>query len=89
MNNINNSTEKPEIIYPTNWSYKIIGLDTTAMENAACDILDGCEYKIAPSHKSSAGKYTSLNVSLEVESEDQRVETFKKFAAHTDIKMVI
>ena len=89
MNTINSSTKKPKIIYPTNWAYKIIGLEASAMKKATADILDGCKYKIEPSKKSSSGKYTSLNVLLVVKSEKERVETFKMLASHPDIKMVI
>ena len=81
--------EKPDIIYPANWSYKVIGLTRNSVESAVLSLLEGRKHTLSNSNKSSGGKYISLNLSLIVRTEEERVSLFKNLANHPDIKMVI
>ncbi len=64
--------QKPQIEYPCEWAYKVIGSDVNriliAIEHAAM----GLAYEVTPSNVSSNGKYFSLNFKLEVPNEAVR-----------------
>ena len=81
--------DKPEITYPCEWGYKVIGIDPVAIKEAVGGILGNRRYSIALSKTSSKGKYTSLDVSLIVNSEVERHDFFKSFAQDPAIKMVL
>jgi len=83
------SKRKPDIEYPTNWQYKIIGSDVDEMLSAVEESIIGLEYEIVFSKASSNEKYFSLNVSLIVPSEIVRDIIFQKLSSHPAIKIVI
>jgi putative lipoic acid-binding regulatory protein len=83
------SKRKPDIDYPTNWQYKIIGSDVDEMLSAVEEIIIGLEYEVIPSNVSSNEKYFSLNISLIVPSEIVRDIIFQKLSSHPAIKFVI
>jgi len=80
---------KPEIEYPTNWGYKIIGSDVDEMLKAVEEIIKGLEYEVAPSNVSSNEKYFSLNISVIVSSEFVRDLIFQNLTKHPAIIFVI
>lgn len=80
---------KPEIKYPTNWEYKIIGSNVDDMLKAVEEIIIGLEYQVTPSNISRHGKYFSLNITVIVPSEILRDIIFQKFTRHPHIKFVI
>ena len=82
------SERKPEIEYPTNWEYKIIGADVDAMLAAVEESIQGLDYWVAPSNVSSNEKYFSLNITLIVPSEIVRDIIFQKLSNHPAIKIV-
>ena len=80
---------KPDIIYPCQWEYKVIGENRQVLENI---ILNACAPtipEIALSNVSSSGKYFSLNATLLVESEEMRNAIFNRIQKHPAVKMVI
>lgn len=81
--------EKPEIAYPCQWSYKVIGSDREAVRLAVEYILEGREYILVYSHQSRTGRYHSWSIDLVVASEDERNLLFAAFKNHLDIKIVI
>ena len=81
--------QKPEIVYPTNWEYKIIGSDIDEMLKAVAESIEGIEYKVSPSNVSRGGKYYSLNVMLIVPTEYVRDLIFQNLSGHQAIKVVI
>ncbi|MEJ2103398.1 MAG: DUF493 domain-containing protein [Ignavibacteriaceae bacterium] len=83
------SKKRPDIDYPTEWQYKIIGSDVDEMLSAVEESIVGLDYKIVPSNVSSNEKYFSLNVSLIVPSEIVRDIIFQKLSNHPAIKFVI
>jgi putative lipoic acid-binding regulatory protein len=80
---------KPQIEYPCEWCYTVIGCDEAALRSAAAEALAGKEYAIAPSKRSKAGRYISMNITTHVCSADERNGIFQKLAGHAAIKMVI
>jgi putative lipoic acid-binding regulatory protein len=84
-----NSCEKPDIEYPCEWGYKVIGTDKTILQACIFDVVGERAYKTKGGNSSSKGKFHSLNMTCEVESQKDRDEIFKAFSDHKDIKMVI
>ncbi|MSN95910.1 DUF493 domain-containing protein [Campylobacter sp. FMV-PI01] len=67
---------KPVISYPIFWSYKVIML--SGDDKKIREILKEKEFKISISKHSKNAKYTSFEVSVLVENENQRKEIFEK-----------
>jgi putative lipoic acid-binding regulatory protein len=81
--------KRPDIDYPTEWQYKIIGADVDEMLSAVEESIKGLDYQVTPSNVSSNEKYFSLNISLIVPSEIVRDIIFQKLSNHPAIKFVI
>lgn len=81
--------KRPDIDYPTEWQYKIIGSDVDEMLSAVEESIIGLDYQVVPSNVSSNEKYFSLNISLIVPSEIVRDIIFQKLSNHPAIKFVI
>lgn len=81
--------EKADITYPCEWGYRIIGTDKESMKSCVSSLVKEKEYSLKESNQSSSGKYTSLILSLIVESEEERVSLFNALKADEQIKMVL
>ncbi len=68
--------EKPDITYPCQWSYRIIGTDEAPIKNSVEALVTSKNYKLESSNKSSSGKYVSMALSLIVDTEDERLTIF-------------
>jgi putative lipoic acid-binding regulatory protein len=86
---LDSNSKKPNINYPCDWEYKVIGTDVDEMIKAIESITEGMDYKISPSNVSSKGKYFSLNVKVFVTSEVIRDSIFAKLKANEFVKMVL
>lgn len=64
-----NSERKPEIEYPCDWDYKIIGNNVDGILYAIEDAAQGLDYQVSPSNVSKTGKYVSINLKVKVENE--------------------
>ena len=84
-----NSCEKPDIEYPCEWGYKLIGTDKVALEACIFDIVGKRAYKTKGGNTSSKGKFHSINMTCKVENQIDRDTIFKAFSDHKDVKMVI
>jgi putative lipoic acid-binding regulatory protein len=80
---------KPEITYPCEWCYTIIGAKESLMHDAVAVVFWGKEYSVVFSNKSKAGKYVSLLVKTKVDSEDERKKLFDLLCKQPAIKMVL
>ena len=80
---------KPEINYPCEWSYAIIGLDEESMKVAVSKIIKGKKYEIKFSRKSKKGKYTSLNVNAYVKDEQERNNIYRNLKESPQIRIVL
>ena len=79
----------PQITYPCPWQFKLIGMNQDAIKLAIGEIIGDHDHRVAPSKVSSSDKYISLNVELEVHSEEHRDTFFFQLRDHVDIKFVI
>ena len=80
---------KPDIEYPCEWGYKIIGTDKDALEMCISEIMQGRRHGIKEGNRSSKGKFISINSQCRVKSQEDRDSIFKAFSDHPDVKMVI
>ena len=84
-----NSCAKPQIEYPCEWGYKIIGRDKVKLEACIFEVMGIREYTVKKGNTSSKGKFHSLTTSCNVESMQDRDTIFKAFQEPLDVKMVI
>ena len=84
-----NSCEKPDIEYPCEWGYKLIGTNIVELEACIFDIVGERAYTTKKGNTSSKGKFHALNMKCKVESQKDRDKIFKAFSDHSDVKMVI
>lgn len=81
--------KKPQITYPCQWEYKLIVLQNTDINKIIKSIINDKPYNVSLSNESKNGKYESFNLSLEVESQEQREEFFAKFKQNEQTKYVL
>jgi len=84
-----NTKEKPEINYPCQWSFTVIGRDKDKVEGAIKDILQDKEHSCKFSKSSKNGKFNSYSAKCQVDSQEQRDEIYKTFSKHSDIDYVM
>jgi len=88
MNNLED--KRPEINYPNDWKYKIIGDNIDGMLLAVDNLLlEKFKYDLSPSNISKKGNYFSLNLIVTVNSEDERNFIYTSLNKHENIKMVL
>ena len=79
---------KPQIDYPTQWEYRIIGKDKKELEEIVKEIFPQ-GYELKDGQASSGGKFVSIVVSAEVASEQERNELFAKLKNHPQVSLVL
>ena len=80
---------KPEIKYPCNWKYRIIGQDEESLRNAAGSAVNNMKYSLSVSNRSTGGKYQAMNLEVNVRNEEERLGIFEKLKNATGVKIVI
>ncbi|HPF69043.1 MAG TPA: DUF493 domain-containing protein [Candidatus Krumholzibacteria bacterium] len=89
--------QRPDIRYPTPWSFKVIGddeaavrraVETTLAERLECGAAER-PWDLSTSRTSRGGRYVSLLLSLTVVSEDERNALFAGLAGHPAVRIVI
>jgi putative lipoic acid-binding regulatory protein len=86
---LDSNSNKPNIEYPCDWHYKIIGTNVDEMIKAIEFITEGMDYKLSSSNVSSKGNYFSINLKVLVPSEVIRDIVFAKLKANKFVKIVI
>ena len=81
--------KKPEIQYPTQWGFKLIGRDKEALLSCIKEVMGEKEHLCSTGNVSKNGKFHSYNASCIVENKEERDRLFKCFQEHKDVKMVI
>jgi len=81
--------DKPQIEYPTQWGFKLIGRDKDALHKAIKEVMGEREHLCHYGNPSKNGKFHSYNASCEVPSQEERDRLFKAFQDHGDVEMVI
>jgi hypothetical protein len=82
------SDKRPEIIYPCQWSYKIIGNNIDKMIEAIESAVSGLNYDVTPSNISKKGNYYSLNLTLTVPNKVVRDLIYQKLDSSDSVKIV-
>ena len=80
---------KPDITYPTQWGFKLIGRDRDKLLECIKEAMKDKKHKCSLGNASKTGKFHSYNASCSVESEEERNKIFKFFEEHKDVNMVI
>lgn len=80
---------KAEIRYPCRWLYKVISLDRLQDKEKILVMLQDSPCEISISNSSRTGKYTCLDVEVEVESEGQRNTIYQLLQDLETVKMVL
>lgn len=80
---------KPDITYPCQWTFKIIGTRSDIIRRLTEECLKGKKYSLSASNKSSSGKYVSMSLKTEVKDESSRDLIYTYFKGQPDIKMVL
>ena len=86
---LDENSPRPEIQYPCEWAYKIIGTDVNLILTAIEESALGMKYDVSPSNISRKGNYFSLNLKLEVPNEVIRNLIYEKLEKQPGIKMVL
>jgi putative lipoic acid-binding regulatory protein len=86
---LDSNSERPELNYPCEWIYKVIGKDVdkliAAIEHASLEL----DYEVTPSNVSRNENYFSLNFKVTVPSEVARDIIFQKLNNNKDVIMVL
>jgi len=85
----NNTQDKPEINYPTNWGFKLIGRDKDELEKCIKEVMGDKEHNCHIGNVSKGGKFHSYNASCIVDTKEERDRLFGDFEKHNAVKMVI
>jgi len=80
---------RPEISYPCNWEYRVIGTDRRRLTEIILSACDPAVPTIRDGNRSSQGRYCSVNAIVEVTSEDMRLAIFARLSNNPEIKLVI
>ena len=86
---LENENLRPEIQFPCEWSYKIIGMDADSVLSAIEESVLNLAYDVTPSNLSKNGKYVSFNLKLEVPNETVRNLIYEKLKNHPDVNYVL
>ncbi len=85
---LDENSKRPEIEYPCNWDYKIIGTDVSEMIKVIEEAVGDLTYDLSPSNISKKGNYFSLNLTVYVPSEIVRDLIFRKVSSSAFVKIV-
>ena len=80
---------KPNIDYPCQWQYRLIGEDRAAILAVIHATVDVNRCVITEGNISSGGRYLSLNLEIIVGNEAERLRLYQVFADHPDIRVVL
>lgn len=89
MEILNDREEKLELTYPCSWTYKLIGANKEAIEQAISDVILQREHTLTHSNNSKSGKYVSINLDIIIQNEDERNFIYESLKKHQNIKMVL
>ncbi|MEZ5990249.1 MAG: DUF493 domain-containing protein [Planctomycetota bacterium] len=79
--------ERPFIVYPCRWEYRVIGQDREALVAAIRTVVGDLDHVLADGNRS--GKYLSLSLELVVADEDQRNALFVALKRQGAVIMVL
>ena len=80
---------RPEITYPTTWTYRIICTREEAVRAAVVGIVGTVEHQMQSLGASSGGRYQRLELVLEVRDEAHRNEIFAALGRLPEVRFVL
>lgn len=80
---------RPEISYPTSWTYRIICTREEVVRAAVVEIVGPIEHSLKHLGASSAGRYQRLELVLEVRDEAHRNEIFAALGRLAEVRFVL
>jgi uncharacterized protein len=80
---------RPEIDYPCDWSYQVIGPDEQELRRAVAEVIGDAPHTLKSGNTSKGGKYLSLGLEVRVVDEQQRLRIFELLSAHAAVKFVL
>jgi uncharacterized protein len=80
---------KPDIEYPCQWQFRLIGENLAAMMEAIGKSADIALCRISEGNVSSGGRYLSLNLELTVQDDEERLRLYQDFSKHPAIRIVL
>jgi len=83
------TSSKPQVSYPCEWEFKVIGTDEPALRRAIGQIVGDRAYHLDVSNRSTGGKYSSLRLAVRVEDEADRKAIFNALAEHKDVTTLL
>ena len=86
--NLNNGC-KPNIDYPCQWQYRLIGEDRSAILAVIHETVDVSRCLITEGNTSSGGRYLSLSLEITVGNEAERLRLYQVFSDHPAIRVVL
>ena len=89
MNLTNLDNQKPEIKFPCEWSYKVIGSVKEDLESAIESTMGTKAYFITKTNKSSKGSYISITIKLTVLSQEEIDRYYNSLNDQEHVKIVL
>ncbi len=89
--NSDDHDEQPELdlAYPCQWGYRLIGPDGDEIQRMLAAVLGNRPHQITIGQTSSGGKYVSINLQLEVKSEEDRKSLFQTLSLSPAVKVIL
>jgi putative lipoic acid-binding regulatory protein len=81
--------DRPQIEYPTNWGFKLIGRDKEALLACIKEAMGEKEHLCSLGNTSKTGKFATYNASCKVDTEEERNRIFKYFEDCDVVEMVM
>ena len=81
--------QKPQIDYPTRWSYRIVGTSEAAIREHVAACLADKPHELAVGRHSSGGRYVSMHLTLTVDDEAERLAVFEQMSQHDTVRFVL
>ena len=82
-------SERPEIDYPTDWGYRVVGTSEEALRALVAEVLGDDEHVILAVQPSSKGAYVSLRMTVTVRDEAHRDRVYQQLVAAEVVKLVL
>lgn len=80
---------RPEIDYPTRWSYRVVGGPEVALRALIAEVAGEAEHVVHGARPSRAGTYVSVHVTVVVEDEAHRNRVYRGLVEADIVKMVL
>ena len=81
--------EHLNLSYPCPWDYQVIGEDEDSLRQAVEQVLAGAEHVLTLSNRSAKGRYLSLQLTVTVRDEVERLDLFEALRQHPAVRFVL